>query len=206
MFGIRTLAQLRDEELDSFRSAMAEHVGADEAARLHWVRRAARREDGEWHIEVAKPTMSRAQLTVEADGRFYNCPWSHPPAMGTMMVYLPLAEGVALLTGADNPEDEVARRRRLAEDHHQASLDEDKRRRQEAADRLAASKRYAEEKPQRWAALTREQRALYLAAETLPRLPSQGLIAVAKILGRSDDLTRTVSEFFENEKYGDNTR
>jgi hypothetical protein len=204
MLGVRTIAQLRDEELDDFRSALAARIGTDESTRLHWVRRAARRDDGEWLLEIARPKVNRNDLSyAAADGRYDRSPWVYPGGMDTVTDYLPLVDGLVLLQGEENPEDEIARRRQLADNHRRNAMNEEQQRRQASADQLAATKRHAEEKPARWASLTREQRALYVVAATFPRTPARALVQVAKLLSGSGDLTHKVSELFESENYNE---
>jgi len=120
---------------------------------------------------------------------------------------VPIDVGVALLQSPQNPELEVVRRKQLFDDAVRSEQEraEEQKRAEVAAEK--ARKEHLARRPERWAALPREVRALYVAAaeitETNPRTPSPlanrspaaAFVALAKLLSgpnyRLDQVPRT---------------
>jgi len=156
------------EEFPVGMAELAKIIGEREAVDPSWTRRLALDEGGTTWLLVVESC---------AENRQGFAPWTDPVLTQAFPLAYPLAEGVALLQGKDNPEDELKRRRQQVKEHAEQQA-------RDLAARIAAEKAQRERDEQlaedkltyqaaRWEKLEPWQRAfLTLALKVKPRDPA----------------------------------
>jgi hypothetical protein len=205
---MKVFSDLTDGQLDAGRAALAAHLGDEQAGKPSWLRRLALVNEGEWLLSY------REAVCLDL-GWHHDSPWSYPETkptasprssevraemqgMAFALKYGPIATVVALLQSAkNNPELEVDRRFRVFGDAVERDRQRGAREAQDENDRKRRIADHRARRPERWAALPREVKALYVAADGEHQTVSEALVAVAEIIRAGDGRLIAVARSFE---------
>lgn len=192
--GVRDFAVLNEEEIAEFQAELARHIGAGEATRIPWLRRARLMPDGTWQATYRKPKLSNLgdvrDRPWNADG--INGPPRHRDSgrhegVASVLAAGPIEEVVALLASDANPEKEVERREALFREAWAAEDAKAAREAEAFRQGRKAEEEYKRRRPERWAALPQLQKALYHAAAGSHGQVGSALQDVARLLGLPPD-------------------